>query len=185
MSVSDDTDEQLLERLAAGSDEPALAALYDRYQAQMYGLAMRITRDSGLAQDAVQEAFVGIWRNAGRYAAARGSVRTWMLSIVHHRAIDALRRRRSTTGLPDGDDYDPFLVAPDIWPEVAGALDAEMIRAALGGLSAEQREVIELAYFGGFSQSQIAERVGIPLGTVKSRSRLALRALRRALEAAR
>ena len=180
--MNGDTDERLLERLAGGSDETALAELYDRYQAQMYGLAVRITKDTALAQDAVQEAFVGIWRNAGRYAPGRGSVRTWILSIAHHRSIDTLRRRRSMAALPDGDDYDPYLVAPDVWPEVAQSLDRDTIQAALVSLSAEQREVIELAYFGGFSQSEIAERVGIPLGTVKSRARLGLRALRRQLE---
>ena len=176
------SDERLLERLSAGTDESALTQLYDRYQAQMYGLALSITKDNALAQDAVQEAFVNVWRNAGRYSPGRGSVRTWLLSIAHHRAIDTLRRRRAITPLPDGEEVFAGLVAPDVWPEVAQAVDRELINKALIELSAEQRQVIELAYFGGLTQSEIAAQVGIPLGTVKSRARLGLRALRRELE---
>src|SRR3954464_11312247 len=114
------TDEELVDRLAAGPDEAALSELYDRYQAAMYGLAMRITNDAALAQDAVQEAFVGVWRNAGRYASDRASVRTWMLSITHPRAIDVVRRRRATPPLPEPDEpsMSAALVAPDVWPEV-------------------------------------------------------------------
>lgn len=175
-------DEQLLARLAAGVDEEALAVLYDRYQAAMYGLAMRITNDPALAQDAVQEAFLGAWRNAARYAAERSSVRTWLLSIAHHRAIDVVRRRRATVPLPESDALERVLQAPDVWPEVARASDADALRAAMAELPEAQREVIELAYFSGLTQVEIAERVGIPLGTVKSRARLALGALRRGLE---
>lgn len=179
------SDETLLERLAAGVDEAALSELYDRYQAQMYGLAMRITRDPALAQDAVQEAFVGVWRNAARYAVGRSSVRTWMLSITHHRAIDIVRRRRPTSELPELDTLDRALVAPDVWGEVSRAADAAEVRTALGILPAEQREVIELAYFSGLTQVEIADRTGAPLGTVKSRARLGLAQLRRALETSR
>ncbi|MEP7157962.1 MAG: sigma-70 family RNA polymerase sigma factor [Chloroflexota bacterium] len=179
------SDETLLERLAAGVDEAALSELYDRYQAQMYGLAMRITRDPALAQDAVQEAFVGVWRNASRYSVGRSSVRTWMLSITHHRAIDIIRRRRPTSELPELDTLDRALVAPDVWGEVSRAADAAEVRSALGILPAEQREVIELAYFSGLTQVEIADRTGAPLGTVKSRARLGLAQLRRALETSR
>jgi RNA polymerase sigma-70 factor (ECF subfamily) len=179
------SDEALLERLAAGTDEAALSELYDRYQAQMYGLAMRITRDAALAQDAVQEAFMGVWRHAARYAAGRSSARTWILSITHHRAIDLVRRRRATTALPDTEETPGALTAPDVWPEVARAADAAAIRAALGTLPEEQRQVIELAYFEGLTQVEIAGRTGAPLGTVKSRSRLGLATLRRALEESR
>ncbi|HEY5519196.1 MAG TPA: sigma-70 family RNA polymerase sigma factor [Candidatus Limnocylindrales bacterium] len=96
------TDEELLARLAAGLDEAALSQLYDRYQGVMYGLAMRITNDAALAQDAVQEAFTGVWRNATRYEQSRSSARTWLLSITHHRAIDIVRRRRPAAPLPRG-----------------------------------------------------------------------------------
>jgi RNA polymerase sigma-70 factor (ECF subfamily) len=175
-------DEQLLYRLAAGVDEEALAELYDRYQAAMYGLAMRITNDPALAQDAVQEAFVGVWRNAASYSSQRSSVRTWMLSIAHHRAIDVIRRRRPVAPLPEIETSDEALRVPDVWPEVARAADAEAVRIALASLPQAQREVIELAYFGGLTQLEISGRMDIPIGTVKSRVRLALVALRRQLE---
>jgi RNA polymerase sigma factor (sigma-70 family) len=176
------TDEELVGRLAAGPDEAALSELYDRYQAVMYGLAMRITNDSALAQDAVQEAFVGVWRNAGRYVQGRASVRTWMLSIAHHRAIDILRRRRTTQPLPDVEEFNDALMAPDVWPEVARAADAAAVRQALDTLPEAQRQAIQLAYFSGLTQTEIADREQIPLGTVKSRVRLGLAALRLQLE---
>jgi len=179
------SDEELLERLAATADEAALSELYDRYQASMYGLAMRITNDSGMAQDAMQEAFVGIWRNASRYAAGRASVRTWMLSITHHRAVDLIRRRRPASPLPETEGATlvaEAFWAPDVWPEVARAADARAVRTAMESLPDAQREVIELAYFQGLTQLEIAERTQAPLGTIKSRCRLALASLRRALE---
>lgn len=176
------SDEHLLERLAAGPDERALSDLYDRYQAQMYGLAMRITRDPALAQDAVQEAFVGVWRNAARYATGRSTVRTWMLSIAHHRAIDIVRRRRPTTTLPEVETAEPALTTPDVWPEVAHALDRDVVASALATLPDAQREAIQLAYFEGLTQVEIAARTDTPLGTVKSRVRLGLLAMRRVLE---
>jgi RNA polymerase sigma-70 factor (ECF subfamily) len=180
--LTEDSDEALLGRLASGPDEQALSELYDRYQGIMYGLAMRITQDSGSAQDAVQEAFVGVWRNAGRYDAQRSSARTWILSITHHRAIDIVRRRRPQSPLPETETLDEALRAPDVWPEVARASDATAVRTALMALPDGQREVIELAYFGGLTQLEIAERAAIPLGTVKSRVRLGLVALRRQLQ---
>lgn len=176
------SDEVLIRRVAVDGDQDALSLLFDRYQAQMYGLAMRITNDAAMAQDAVQEAFVGVWRNASRYIDTRASVRTWMLSITHHRAIDLVRRRRSNVPLPDTESADASLTAPDVWPEVARAADADAVRAAMSRLSDEQREAIELAYFAGLTQTEIAARVGAPLGTVKSRVRLGLIQLRRMLE---
>jgi RNA polymerase sigma-70 factor, ECF subfamily len=178
------SDEALLERLAAGTDERALSELYDRYQAHMYGLALRITRDPALAQDAVQEAFVGVWRNAGKYAADKSSVRTWMLSIAHHRAIDMMRRRRPTSELPEVETADRALRAPDVWPEVAQSLDRDTVAAAMAELPEAQREAIQLAYFEGLTQVEIADRTGAPLGTVKSRVRLGLLQMRRVLEGA-
>jgi RNA polymerase sigma-70 factor (ECF subfamily) len=147
-----------------------------------YTIALRITSDAALAEDVVQEAFLGAWRNAGRYAEARGSVKTWLLSIVHHRAIDAIRRRRPATELPEREGVPPpALTLPDVWPEVAGNLDREAIAGALRALSGVQREAIELAYFGGLTQQEIATRTGAPLGTVKSRIRLGLLAMRSVL----
>ncbi len=182
MSGSVAADVELIRRLASTDDESALSELYDRYQAVMYGLALRITTEPALAQDAVQEAFVGIWRNAASYSASRGTVRTWLLAITHNRAIDIVRRRRPSTPLPEGDESHASLTAPDVWPEVARADDAQAVRAAHGDLPAAQRETSEWGYFGGLTQTEIAERAGVPLGTVKGRVRLALQALRRALE---
>jgi RNA polymerase sigma-70 factor (ECF subfamily) len=172
------TDEDLLLAASQG-DQEAIGRLYDRHQGTMYGLAMRITNDTGLAQDVVQEAMLGVWRNASRFDPDRAKARTWMLALVHHRAIDALRRRRASVALPEPDVPPPAaLVVPDIWDDVVGRLDAAAVRQALGRVSALQREVIELAYFGGRTQQEIAVQVGIPLGTVKSRVRLGLLALR-------
>ena len=180
---ADDEDRAALARIAEGQLD-ALEDLYDRYRTMAYSIALRITADPSAAEDVVQEAFLGAWRNAGRYSEARASVRTWLLSIVHHRAIDAVRRRRPTSELPEADAVPPpALRMPDVWGEVSGRLDAETLRAALAGLSDVQREALELAYFGGLTQQEIAERTRTPLGTVKSRMRLGLLALRRALEA--
>ena len=176
------SDEALLERLARGTDEQALSELYDRYQALMYGLALRITRDSAMAQDAVQEAFVGVWRNASRYSEGKASVRTWMLSITHHRSIDLIRRRRATSALPEDDAPGAAFTVPDVWPEVVRAVDAAAVRSALTTLPDPQRQAIEMAYFDGFTQTEIADKTGAPLGTVKSRVRLGLLQLRRELE---
>jgi RNA polymerase sigma factor (sigma-70 family) len=171
----------VLSRVANGQLD-ALEELYDRYRTMAYSIALRITSDAALAEDVVQDAFLGAWRNAGRYVAGRGSVKTWLLSIVHHRAVDAIRRRRPTTELPERDDIPPTaLTLPDIWPEVAGKLDAEEVQVALATLSDVQREALELAYFGGLTQQEIATRTGTPLGTVKSRMRLGLLAMRRSI----
>ena len=173
------TDEDLLLAVAQG-DQEAIGRLYDRHQGTMYGLAMRIANDAGLAQDVVQEAMLGVWRNASRFDAGRAKGRTWILALVHHRAIDALRRRRrASVALPEPDMPPPAaLVVPDIWDDVVGRLDAVAIRGALERVPVAQREVIELAYFAGRTQQEIASQVGIPLGTVKSRVRLGLLALR-------
>ena len=148
-----------------------------------YGFALRITGDASLADDVVQEAFVGAWRNAGRYATERGSVKTWLLAIVHHRAIDAIRRRRPTSELPEHEEAPPpSLTLPDVWSEVAGRLDREEILGRPGQtLSAVQREALELGYFSGLTQQEIAVRTNAPLGTVKSRMRLGLLQMRRAM----
>ena len=147
-----------------------------------YSIALRITTDASLAEDVVQDAFLGVWRNAARYVEGRGSVKTWVLSIVHHRAVDAVRRRRPTTELPEREDVPPpALTLPDIWQDVAAGLDRAEIAAAMSTLSDVQREAIELAYWAGLTQQEIAERTGAPLGTVKSRVRLGLLSLRRAL----
>jgi RNA polymerase sigma-70 factor (ECF subfamily) len=180
-TVSDDADRAVLRRVADGELQ-ALDELYERYKTMAYSIAYRITNDATLAEDVVQDAFLGAWRNAARYVQGRGSVKTWLLSIVHHRAIDAVRRRRPTTELPEREDVPPAaLRLPDVWAEVSAKLDAETVQEALGSLSEVQREAIEMAYFGGLTQVEIAERTGTPLGTVKSRMRLGLLAMRRTL----
>jgi RNA polymerase sigma-70 factor (ECF subfamily) len=180
-SDADRTDRAWMDRLAGG-DLGALDLLYEQYGAMAFSIAYRITRDRSAAEDVVQDAFLGAWRNAGRYAGARGSVRTWLLSIVHHRAIDAIRRRRPTVELPDSESGLPdSLTLPDTWGDVELRLDREAVQGALSRISDVQREAIELAYFGGLTQTEIAERTGVPLGTVKGRLRLGLQGLRAAL----
>ena len=180
-TAADDADRATLDRITRG-DHGAIEILYERYKSMAYALALRITGDPATAEDVVQDAFIGAWRNAARYETGRGSVKTWLLSIVHHRAIDATRRRRPTTELPENDGPAPVaLTLPDVWAEVAGRLDREAVVAALATLSDVQREALELGYFGGLTQQEIAVRTGTPLGTVKSRMRLGLLALRRAL----
>lgn len=181
-SPVDEADRAALGRISGG-ELAALEELYDRYKTMAYSIAYRITNDATLAEDVVQDAFLGAWRNAARYVEGRGSVKTWLLSIVHHRAIDAIRRRRPTSELPEIDAGLPeALTLPDVWGEVSANLDAESVRQALVTLSDVQREALELAYFGGLTQQEIAERTGTPLGTVKSRMRLGLLAMRRSLE---
>jgi RNA polymerase sigma factor (sigma-70 family) len=180
-TVTDDADRAALNRIVRGELD-ALDELYERYKTMAYSIALRITNDGSLAEDVVQDAFLGAWRNASRYLEGRGSVKTWLLSIVHHRAVDAVRRRRPTTELPEAEAVPPSsLTLPDIWSEVAGHLEREEIATALATLSDVQREAIELAYFGGMTQQEIASRTGAPLGTVKSRIRLGLLSMRRAL----
>ncbi len=180
-TVADDADRAVLARVATG-ELHALDELYERYKTMAYSIAYRITNDATLAEDVVQDAFLGAWRNAERYITGRGSVKTWLLAIVHHRAIDAVRRRRPTTELPEREEIPPpQLRLPDVWSEVSANLDAETVRGALAVLSDVQREAIELAYFGGLTQQEIAERTETPLGTVKSRMRLGLLAMRRVL----
>jgi RNA polymerase sigma-70 factor, ECF subfamily len=182
-TAGDDADRAVLARIANG-ELNALDELYERYKTMAYSIAYRITDDASLAEDVVQDAYLGVWRNATRYIEGRGSVKTWLLSIVHHRAIDVVRRRRPTGDLPAEDEAKPVpavLTLPDVWGEVAERLDRETVGSALATLPDAQREALELAYWGGLSQSEIADRLGVPLGTVKSRVRLALVALRRQL----
>jgi RNA polymerase sigma-70 factor (ECF subfamily) len=180
-SPINDADRAVLKLVGDGQLD-ALQDLYDRYRTMAYSIALRITTDPSLAEDVVQDAFLGVWRNASRYVEGRGSVKTWVLAIVHHRAVDAVRRRRPTSALPEREEIPPqALTLPDVWQEVVGQLDREEIAGALATLTDVQREAIELAYWGGLTQQEIAARTGAPLGTVKSRVRLGLLALRRAL----
>jgi RNA polymerase sigma-70 factor (ECF subfamily) len=172
----------LLGRIARG-DEPALAALYDRLAPLAHGLALRIVRDARLAQDAVQDAFLRTWRNAGRYDARRGRARAWVLRIVRNAAIDLLRSERAELRAESG--AVAGAAGPGVDEAAARAQRGGRLREALADLPAEQRRMIEIAYFEGLSHSEIAAREGIPLGTVKSRIHEGIGRLRRLVEEGR
>jgi len=174
-SPSPDADAPLLARVAAG-DDAAFDDLYARYAHPAALLALDILREPGLAEDAVQEAFLSLWRHAPRYNPARGTVQSWLLTIVRHRAIDALRRRHA-----DRCVHDAALAAfpaPSDTPDLARQhAEAPLVRAALAHLPAPQRAALTLAYAADYSHARIARAQGVPLGTVKGRLRLGLRAL--------
>jgi RNA polymerase sigma factor (sigma-70 family) len=163
--------------LVAGGDEQALGELYDRFGAVAYGLAFRVLRDESLSEDAVQEAFLGIWRSAASFLPERARPSTWILTLVHRRAVDLVRREERRRAEPLQPVHHPATeTATD--EEVSLRARRQLVRAALQRLPAEQREALELAYYGGFSQSQLAERLGEPLGTIKSRTFAGLARLR-------
>jgi RNA polymerase sigma factor (sigma-70 family) len=168
------SDEALL-ALIARADEHALAELYRRFGRLAYGLAFRILRDDALAQDAVQEAFLGVWRGAERFTAERSKPTTWLLTLVHRRAVDLVRREERRRTEPLEPETEPAAGAPD---EAALLTQRAAVRDALRQLPPEQREAIELAYYGGYTQSELAERLGQPLGTIKSRMFTGLARLR-------
>jgi RNA polymerase sigma factor (sigma-70 family) len=170
-------DEALL-ALAAREDEEALAQLYDRYGRVAYGLALRIVRDQALAEDAVQEAFLTVWRTAGSFRAERAKPSTWILTLVHRRAVDVVRReeRRRAAPLEGTEEPDERGLAAD--EEIALTDRRRIVQEALRQLPDEQREALELAYYGGLTQSELAERLSVPLGTIKSRMFTGLRRLR-------
>ena len=170
------TDEEVV-ALVARSDDEALAELYDRYGRVAYGLALRVLRDEALAEDAVQEAFLAVWRGASRFMPERAKASTWILTLVHRRAVDLVRREDRRRG-------EPLESAPE--PVATGTLEEEaelgfqrkVVREALLRLPPEQREALELGYYGGLTQSELSERLGQPLGTIKSRMFTGLRRLR-------
>jgi RNA polymerase sigma-70 factor, ECF subfamily len=159
--------DEALVLLAARSEQSALAELYDRYGRAAYGLALRVLRDEALAEDAVQEAFLAVWRTASRFVPERGKASTWILTLVHRRAVDVVRReeRRRADSLEHAPEQGGGAVDEDVWLR----LQRERVQEALRQLPDAQREALELAYYGGFSQSELAERLGQPLGTIKSR----------------
>jgi RNA polymerase sigma-70 factor (ECF subfamily) len=180
--IRDLADEEVMQ-LVQREDPRAFELLFDRHGGAAYSLAYRITGRQAAAEDVVQEALLSIWRNRLRYDQTRGSVRTWILGIVHNRAIDGLRRssvhdrRRATLEVVE----ERFEAKERTDVEVARREEARSVRGALETLPAEQRKTIELAYFGGFSHTQIAEMLHEPVGTVKGRMRLGLEKMRRQL----
>jgi RNA polymerase sigma-70 factor, ECF subfamily len=173
-------DEELMP-LIGEKDPNAFEVFYDRHGGVAYSLAYRIVGERGAAEDVTQEAFISIWRSGARYDAARGSVRTWMLGIVRNRAIDFLRSKAGRAPKLDFDDDSILEHRPAAEQTESEALQretAQELRGALGELPGEQAKVIQLAYFGGFSHSEIAGMLGVPLGTVKGRMRLGLEKIR-------
>jgi RNA polymerase sigma-70 factor (ECF subfamily) len=172
------TDEAVL-ALVARSDDIALAELYERFGRTAYTLALRILRDSRLAEDAVQEAFLTVWRSADRFLAERAKASTWVLTIVHRRAVDVVRREERRRTEPLEDRPHPAGEATD--EEASLRERRRIVQEALVQLPPEQRQALELAYYGGLTQSEVAERLGQPLGTIKSRMFAALAHLRKLL----
>jgi RNA polymerase sigma-70 factor (ECF subfamily) len=181
---SDPADVQIIQRVVAG-DQQALGELYDRWSKPAFSLARRVCADEGLAEDVVQEVFITFWREPARFDPARGAFGSWLLTLVHHKAVDAVRResaiRRRT--VPAAEDGEEWSVAPGPGADQAalGAVVAGQVRDALGRLPNEQREALALAYYGGYTQREVATLTGVPLGTVKSRMFTGVQRLRSVL----
>jgi RNA polymerase sigma factor (sigma-70 family) len=171
--------DEALVALVARAQEAALAELYDRFGRVAYGLALRIMRDPALAEDAVQESFLAVWRSADRFVAERGKASTWILTLVHRRAVDIVRREQPRRADPL--DSAPIAAAESTEEEAWLRLRRTRVQEALRQLPDKQREAIELAYYGGFTQSELADRLGEPLGTIKSRMFSGLARLRELL----
>jgi len=178
------SDTELVRRIK-NADETALSELYQRFARPCYSLAHRICADDKLAEDVVQEVFLTLWRNPARFDPARGAFATWLLTVTHHRAVDAVRKesalRRRTVAVPEaGENWSPTPVAGADQAAMA-RIAAGQVRTALHRLPFTQRQVLALAYFGGHTQSEISALTGVPLGTVKSRMFTAVRRLRELL----
>src|SRR6266480_3581406 len=175
------SDEALLNAIADGAVW-AMESLYQRYSRILYSLAYRMLADHQVAEDLLQDAFLSVWRRATSYSPQSGTVRSWLISIVHHRTIDYLRAVHRRAGLKEVTweevEQDERTAFPDVWEEALRSVQGAQIRAALVNIPLEQRMVIELAYFQGWTHSEIAEGCEIPLGTVKARMRLGLSRLK-------
>jgi RNA polymerase sigma-70 factor (ECF subfamily) len=175
---SHESDESLLGRVGE-KDQRAMASLFDRYGGLVYSVALRVLRDSGRAEDLLQDVFFQLWRSPGSFLSSRGSLGAWLLVVTRNRAIDVLRRRRPMESV---DDY-PISSGEDLGAEMERSAMMRKVRIVLTSLPPEQQNALELAYFEGLTQTEISERTGDPLGTVKTRIRLALMSLRKALQA--
>ena len=182
-----DLDDAGLVELVGEADPDALGVLYQRHGGACYQMARRITASQTLAEDAVQEAFTGFWRNPAAYTPGQGSVRSWLLGLVHHKAVDLVRRETAQQRRQDAyavqQALDPPAVPPDPAAEAWAGIRAEKVRAALAELPEPQRHALALAYFGGYTQREIAQLTGVPLGTVKTRTFAAMRRLQQRLAA--
>ena len=174
-------DQELLVRIAAG-EKDALESIYERYSSAVYSLARYMLRSEAVAEEATQDVFLNIWLKANSYNSSRGQPKTWIMSVAHNKIVDVIRYRRRAEAVSDPKEYETLDLLPSEQvgtdEAVVRNLEAERVRLALGRLPAAQQEVVTLAYFGGLSQSEIAARLGQPLGTVKTRARLALQKLR-------
>jgi len=177
-------DQELLVRIASG-EKDALEAIYERYSSAVYSLARYMLRSEAVAEEATQDVFLNIWLKASSYNSSRGQPKTWIMSVAHHKIIDVIRSRRRAEAISDPKEYETLDLLPSAQigtdETVVRNLEAERVRRALERLPAAQQEVVTLAYFSGLSQSEIAARLGQPLGTVKTRARLALQKLREEL----
>jgi len=185
LAADEQSDEALILAIAGGAVW-AMEPLYQRYSRILYSMAYRMVSDHQIAEDLIQEAFLSVWRRAISYSPQSGAVRSWLISIVHHRTIDYLRsvRRRSVMKEATWEEVeqDDRAAVPDVWDEAWRSIQSSQVRAALMDIPTEQRMVIELAYFQGWTHTEIAEGCLIPLGTVKARMRLGLKHLKRGLE---
>ncbi len=173
-------DARLLERCAAG-DERALGVLYDRFGRTAFALSYRIVRDRELAEDAVQESFLAAWRRAASFDPTRAKVSTWLYTIVRNKSVDLVRREEARPSLTSDEILQDTASGVDVEAQVTSRLGDARVREALGSLSIRDREVLELAYFGGLTQSELAARLQEPIGTIKSRTHAALGKLRQLL----
>jgi RNA polymerase sigma-70 factor (ECF subfamily) len=171
------TDSELIAQVARG-DQAAMAQVYDRYSPIVYSVALRVLGDTGKAEDVMQEVFLALWRNPASYQAARGTLPAWLAVIARNRAIDQIRRRRDTEDVEEI----PLAVHHNLEDEAVRGELIGRVRQTLATMPDEQRATLELAYFKGLTHSEIAARTQQPLGTVKTRIRSALQALRRSLE---
>ena len=180
-SAKRELEADLLGSISSKRDPDSLAALYDAYAAAAFGMCMRLLGDRMLAEDALQDAFMNIWRKADSFDRSKATARSWILAVVHHQAIDHLRRQRGPTLPPVLGSLQQEAMQPDVWIDVERNLDRDRILRALAALPPAQSVVVQLAYFGGLTHAEIAKLLAIPLGTVKGRLRLALDKLRDSL----
>ncbi len=171
------SDKELVSRVRAG-DQNAMGALYDRYSPLVYAVGLRVLAETAAAEDLLQEVFMQLWRNPARFDASRGSLGAWLAVIARNRAIDALRKRRYESDIEDI----VVSVEPDLVSEADRSRAAKNVRDVLNGMQPAQRQALEMAFFEGLTHTEIAAKIGEPLGTIKTRIRAGLLALRKALK---